>query len=96
MNSKIPVISVVIPVYNAQNYVDAAIQSILAQSFTDFELVIVDDGSTDGSLKIIHAISGRDSRVRVLSRPNTGIVGSRLNRGCSPRERQIYCPNGCG
>lgn len=75
-----PRISVVMPVYNAARYLQAAIDSILAQTFSDFELVAVDDGSTDNSHAILDSYAARDPRVRVLSRPNTGIVGA-LNDG---------------
>jgi glycosyltransferase involved in cell wall biosynthesis len=68
------------PVYNARRYVAEAIESILGQTFDDFEFVIVDDGSTDGSLAILREYEGRDKRIKVISRPNTGIVGA-LNDG---------------
>jgi glycosyltransferase involved in cell wall biosynthesis len=62
------------PVYNAERYVAAAAESILAQSFADFEFLIVDDGSTDGSRGVLERIAARDRRVRLTSRPNTGYV----------------------
>ncbi len=71
-----PRVSVALPVYNCERYVAEAIESILAQTFTDFELLIVDDGSTDGALPILNRFAARDSRIRVISRPNTGIVGA--------------------
>ena len=63
--SKEPMVSVIMPVYNAQQYLREAIDSILNQTFGDFEFIIFDDGSTDESLKIIQ--SYRDSRIRVVS-----------------------------
>src|SRR5271157_2678892 len=72
-----PRVSVALPVYNCERYVAEAIESILAQTFTDFEFLIVDDGSSDGTLPILHRFAARDSRIRVISRPNTGIVGAR-------------------
>lgn len=48
-----PKVTVIIPVYNREKYVSEAIDSILAQSFTDFELLLIDDGSTDGSVEIL-------------------------------------------
>jgi len=74
--SRSPVVSVVMPVYNCERYVAEAVESILAQTFADFEFLIVDDGSTDGSLAILRRYAGQDSRIRVISRPNTGIVGA--------------------
>lgn len=69
-------ISVLMPVYNAQRYVAGAVESILGQTFGDFELQIIDDGSTDGSLKILKEYAARDSRIRLVSRPNTGYVAA--------------------
>ena len=68
------------PVYNAEAYVAEAVESVLEQTYADFEFVIVDDGSTDGSLSIIESYAGRDERIRLISRPNTGLVGA-LNDG---------------
>ncbi|MDC1458623.1 glycosyltransferase [Burkholderiaceae bacterium] len=69
-----PLVSVVLPVYNGEEYLVDAINSILAQTFTDFELLLIDDGSTDGSPKILHAYEQRDPRVRVIVRENRGLV----------------------
>jgi glycosyltransferase involved in cell wall biosynthesis len=62
------------PAYNAERYLDQAVHSILDQTFMDFELIIVDDGSTDNTRSILERIAARDSRVRAVSRPNTGYV----------------------
>lgn len=67
-------ISVLMPVYNAVRYVEAAVGSILAQTERDFELIVVDDGSTDGSLAILKRFADRDIRVRLVSRENRGLV----------------------
>lgn len=75
-----PAISVLMPVYNGARYVAEAIDSILAQTFGDFEIVIVNDGSTDRSEAILRDYEKRDQRIRVISRANTGIVGA-LNDG---------------
>ena len=69
-----PVVSVVMTVYNTERYVAEAVDSILNQSFRDFEFVIVDDGSSDGSPRLLADRVARDPRVRLVSRPNTGIV----------------------
>lgn len=71
-----PRVSVLMPVYNAQNFLAEAIDCILAQMFTDWELICVDDGSTDTSLAILRDYQAKDERVRVITRPNTGIVGA--------------------
>ncbi|MEX0713590.1 MAG: glycosyltransferase [Pirellulales bacterium] len=69
-----PRISVLMPVYNAERYVAQAVESILTQSYPNFELIIIDDGSTDSSPAILNHAAGRDSRIRLTSRPNTGYV----------------------
>lgn len=61
-----PLVSVIMPVYNGQKYLAEAIESILAQTFTDFEFIIVDDGSHDGSAEIIRAYEKRDERIRFI------------------------------
>lgn len=73
-----PHISVILPVYNSAAYLAATIESILAQTLRDFELIVINDGSTDGSADIISSFS--DSRIRYLEQPNRGLVAT-LNRG---------------
>lgn len=67
-----PQISVITPVYNTGNNLRRCIDSILAQTFTDFELLLIDDGSTDGSGKICDEYAALDRRVRVFHKPNGG------------------------
>lgn len=74
---KKPLVSVLMCVFNAENYLDEAIESILQQTFSDFEFIILDDGSKDNSLKIIQKHAARDRRIRVISRENRGIIPSR-------------------
>jgi glycosyltransferase involved in cell wall biosynthesis len=73
-------ISVLMPVYNAQPYLEKSVESILNQSFTDFEFIIINDGSTDGSLAILQQYAQKDSRIRLISRENRGLVKT-LNEG---------------
>ena len=77
-----PVISVVMPVYNAEEYLDEAIQSILDQTFIDFEFIIINDGSLDSSLEIIRQFERQDERILLLDKNNDGIVEA-LNFGLS-------------
>lgn len=74
--SAAPRVSVLLPVYNCDTYLRSALQSVLSQTFSRFELIAVDDGSTDDSLEILHEVARGDARVRIISRPNTGIVGA--------------------
>ena len=75
-----PRVSVVMPVFNGGLYLSTAIESVLAQSFGDHELVIVDDGSTDGSTEVIARFVAKDSRVRAYRKENSGISDT-LNQG---------------
>lgn len=75
-----PTISCVMPAYNAQRYLRSAIESILQQTWGDFELIVVDDGSTDQTLPILREYEKKDARVRPISRPNTGHTGA-INDG---------------
>ena len=72
-----PKLSVVVPVYNVERYLNQCIDSILRQSFADFELIIVDDGSTDGSGEICDQYTQSDKRVTVLHTENRGVVTAR-------------------
>lgn len=72
---KHPIISVVMPVYNTEAYVGEAIASVLAQTFEDFELVIVDDGGDDASMAICREFS--DERIRIVTQANRGLAGAR-------------------
>ncbi len=75
-----PRVSVLMPVFNAAMYLREAVDSIANQTFCDFELIAIDDGSTDDSLKVLRSIAQHESRLHILSRANTGIVGA-LNDG---------------
>ena len=72
-----PAVSVIIPVYNAKKYLDQCIRSVLDQTFTDFEIILVDDGSTDGSGEICDRYGRQDSRVRVFHKQNGGVSSAR-------------------
>jgi GT2 family glycosyltransferase len=71
-----PAISVIMAVHNAEKFLDASVQSILNQSFIDFEFIVIDDGSTDGSRIKLAEFSRKDTRIRVISRPNKGLTPS--------------------
>ena len=70
-------ISVIVPVYNTAQFLPRCIESILSQSFTDFELLLIDDGSTDGSGKICDAYAEKDNRIRVFHKENGGVSSAR-------------------
>ena len=68
-------ISVILPVYNAEKYLPATLDSLLAQTFRDFEIIAVNDESTDGSLRILERYAAKDDRIRIISQPNGGQSG---------------------
>lgn len=70
-------VSVIIPVYNTASYLTACLDSILRQTYADFELLVVDDGSTDASPVICDDYAGRDSRVKVFHQTNAGVSAAR-------------------
>lgn len=72
-----PQISVIVPVYNVEKYLHRCIDSILAQTFTDFELLLIDDGSKDNSGAICDEYAARDSRVQVFHKENGGVSSAR-------------------
>ncbi|MFC6654680.1 glycosyltransferase family 2 protein [Roseibium salinum] len=71
----VPLISVVVPVYNGAETIRAGIESLLSQSFQDFEIVVVDDGSTDGTAEVVGGIN--DSRIKLLRQQNRGAAAAR-------------------
>ena len=80
MKKNNPLISVVMPVYNAEKYLDEAITSLLIQSYENFEILAINDGSTDSSVEILKKYASIDTRVKIISQKNKGIVAV-LNRG---------------
>jgi len=82
-------VSVVVPVYNVENYIEKCIESILVQSFKEFELIIVDDGSTDGSGKLAEKYA-YDARVKVLHKENGGLSDAR-NHGILEAHGDYIC-----
>lgn len=72
-----PKLSVIIPVYNAEKYLTHCIDSILGQSFSDLELLLIDDGSTDGSADICDSYVQKDCRVKAFHKKNEGVVSAR-------------------
>ncbi|NET11036.1 MAG: glycosyltransferase [Merismopedia sp. SIO2A8] len=78
--STVPTVSVLMPIYNAETYLVEALNSILTQTFDDFELIAINDGSTDSSEAILNSFAEQDNRIKMISRPNKGLIMS-LNEG---------------
>ena len=74
--------SIIVPVYQVESYLNQCLESVLRQTFSDFELILVDDGSTDGSAAICKEYAQKDDRVRLIQQPNGGLSAAR-NTGIS-------------
>lgn len=72
-----PEVSVIIPAYNLEGYLDTCLQSVLAQTLGNFEAIVVDDGSTDGTPGLLRRYAERDPRIIVVSTPNRGVARAR-------------------
>ena len=73
-------VSIIIPCCNAEDYFEKCLQSVAGQTLTDIEIIVVDDGSDDGSVKIMDDFAGKDERIKVIHKPNSG-YGNSMNRG---------------
>jgi glycosyltransferase involved in cell wall biosynthesis len=88
-------ISVIVPVYNTAQFLPHCIESILSQSFTDFELLLIDDGSTDGSGKICDAYAEKDNRIRVIHhKSNIGLWAARNTGQDAATGEYLWFPDG--
>lgn len=90
MENKNPKISVIVPVYNVEQYLRRCVDSILAQTFTDFELLLIDDGSKDSSGEICDEYATKDERVRVFHKKNGGVSSAR-NLGLDKANGEWIC-----
>ena len=72
-----PLVSIIMPVYNCEKYLTESIGSVISQSYQNWELIIVDDGSTDRSSEIIDAYSQKDVRIKAFHKPNQGVSMAR-------------------
>lgn len=85
-----PKVSIIVPVYNTEKYVDRCIQSIIGQTFKDFELILVNDGSTDASGRICEDWAKADKRITAIHQPNKGVSAAR-NKGTSIAQGEYVC-----
>ena len=71
------ILSVIVPVYNIEKYVGRCLTSIIQQDFDDMEIIVVNDGSTDGSIKIVQEIATKDKRIKIIDKVNGGLSSAR-------------------
>lgn len=77
MSCEKPLLSIIVPVYDVERYLPKCMDSILAQTFTDFELILVDDGSPDNCPALCDAAAAKDARIRVIHQKNGGLSAAR-------------------
>jgi glycosyltransferase involved in cell wall biosynthesis len=73
-------VSVVVPVYNVESFLEECLESLLNQTYTNYEIIAVNDGSTDGSLRILNAFAASEPRLKIINQENAGLSAAR-NRG---------------
>jgi glycosyltransferase involved in cell wall biosynthesis len=86
-----PKVSVIMAVFNGERFLRDSIASVLNQSFTDLELITIDDSSTDGSLQILESFAQADARVRIITRPNSGRPAVPKNNGIAAATGDYIC-----
>ncbi len=89
-----PKVSIVVAIYNVEKYVSKCIESILKQTFTDFELLLVNDGSKDGSLAILEKYATTDSRIKIINKANGGLSDARNVGMKQAQGKYIYFVDG--
>ena len=86
---KAPFFSIIIPLYNKEGYVGDTLESVRTQQYDDYELVVVDDGSTDGGPALVESYAAKDTRIRLITQENGGVSVAR-NRGMSEARGTYY------
>ena len=89
-NQDSKLISIITPVYNAEKYLDDCVQSVLKQDYSHWELILVDDGSSDESSSICDAYAAQDARIRVIHQKNAG-PGAARNKGMETAKGDYLC-----
>ena len=96
MDAKKPLISVIVPVYNVEKYLPKCLDSLLAQTWQELEIIGVDDGSPDNSWDIMQEYARRDSRVRPIRQKNGGLSAARRLRGPGDVRAALPCRGRAG
>ena len=83
-------ISIIIPCYNQEKYIADCLESVLAQTFEDYEAIVIDDGSTDNSVNIVKKYQKKSDKIRLIQQPNQGVVSARNNAIKQAKGKYIY------
>ena len=75
--TSVPAVSIIVPVYRAEKYLDRCVNSLMSQTLRDIEIILVDDGSPDGSGDMCDEYAKKDSRIKVIHKQNGGLVSAR-------------------
>ena len=75
--TSVPAVSIIVPVYRAEKYLDRCVNSLMSQTLRDIEIILVDDGSPDGSGDMCDEYAEKDSRIKVIHKQNGGLVSAR-------------------
>ena len=86
---KTPIVTVVIPCYNSLRYIAETMETVLKQTYQDFEVLVVNDGSTDGTADWVNALSAREPKVRMVSQANQGLAGARCTGVTNARGKYV-------
>ena len=70
-------VSVIVAVYNIENYIERCVKSIINQSFRDIEIIVVNDGSSDGTIEKLNSLKNADSRIKIINKENEGVIEAR-------------------
>jgi glycosyltransferase involved in cell wall biosynthesis len=89
-STKSPAVSVIVPAYNTEKYIAECLDSLLVQTFQDYEVICIDDGSTDRSLSILKEYAERDPRIKVICKKNQGVVAARNNAIAAASGKYIF------
>lgn len=85
-----PKFSIIVPLYNKAPYVQKALESVFSQIYTDYEVIVIDDGSTDNSLEVVRGLKIEDRRLKILTQSNTGVAAAR-NNGVAASKGEYLC-----
>lgn len=88
MNNEL--ISIIVPIYNAENYLEKCIQSLINQTYKNLEIILINDGSTDNSKKICNEYAKKDQRIKLINQKNSGVSTAR-NKGMESAQGQYIC-----
>jgi len=90
LSKKNPAVSVIVPAYNTEKYIAECLDSVLSQTFQDYEIICIDDGSSDNSLSLFKEYAKRDPRIKVMAQKNQGVVAARNNAIAAAQGEYIF------